>query len=612
MVNEHNPDTILQLFITEAELIQAVKSRLFYRLDAIEKLSINDIIEDIGISVQVEAQTEYFERKLDSKPASFKDRVLFFSEATPKKPTVFSNNTQYFPLRDTIRFHICNSCNGTTHITCSNCNGSRTENCSNCSGSGDCSWCHGSGTESCSCFNDDDCPWCGGSGTVRCSHCLNGNCSSCNGSGTQTCTTCSGSGVVICPNCLGEGRQVSFEVDIYTYKHHIQEQSVTGKLPSEIKKKFDVNKKTTGQFFSLETLTTNGIESHLGFITEDMKIRVTDGLTARDGLLSGLKTTKGTILFTKDHFRIVPINHVEIEYPLKKTYEKTTYWTIGASEKPTEQLFKLPLHPGKIFTNIIFQLSLIATLFVFLNNWSTGELYNLTLYSYLKFIPPIISLLMLVLIISFLTKGSYKKIAILGTNNQIKITYFTLSVLFISKTNQGEISDKFLFKKPIEELLLRNYLSPGISLTCTIRPNKFNTKIKRTLKILSLNSKSFCKPKSPTIKKLQRYVKNYIVLIVPNESKETDLVAYNFFSELLNNKKRNLVKISFLLLTTSELKGTILLSTLIPKTYQIIMNNQQKIQHTFEKIELMKFLSQYSEDNIKILELIINPIYRIN
>ena len=108
MAGEINPDTILQLFIAETKAYRSVKSRLFRKQKMIDKLAISDIDEDIGISVQVETEQEFYERKKVEKPASHYKHLKFYKSASPVRPTHFTNQIQEFPLKDTIKYYTCN------------------------------------------------------------------------------------------------------------------------------------------------------------------------------------------------------------------------------------------------------------------------------------------------------------------------------------------------------------------------------------------------------------------------------------------------------------------------------------------------------------------------
>lgn len=612
MAKKLNPDTVLQLFISENEAYNSCKSKLFRKQHMLEKLSIREIDEDIGISVQVETEEEFYNRETWERPASYFDHINYYKVASPTKPTRFTNQTQEFPLQETVKFQTCHKCNGRKEITCTNCHGSGEVDCSTCGGDGDCNWCHGSGKENCSCINDDDCPWCHGRGYTDCSHCFNGNCRSCNGSGNQTCSTCHGSGNITCPTCSGEGELLTFDVDIYSYKHLTRERSVYDNLPKEVAVKFQSCKNKKGMYFELEELTEEAVEAQLGFINGEVKERIDEGKTIQKGLYSMIRTMGGKMLFSRDRFRIVPTNHTVIDYSDGKT-PTSTYWSLGTITNPTEYTFNLPKHPGKILNFIIFLLAAIATIPVFLYYWKPGEIYNLQIFSYLKFIPPFIEIMTLIIILIQIAKGRrFRNIVILGLNNKINVTYFMFGALFFKLAGYGEINDKYLFKHNLEDLLQRKYFSPGISLTYTVQPNKSKRKIKNPLKILALNAQSFSNSNNPKLKELRKITDRYVVLVTHNDYEEIDKITEKYFEQILLTKKKGQVKISFVDLESKKDRlEDIKLSSLLPKTFQILDENKHKFHYRQQVINLAELSSKFKEENLAPLEKIVEPMLNI-
>ncbi len=612
MSRKLNPDTILQLFISENESYNSFRSKLFRKQNVLEKLSIREIDEDIGISVQVETEEEFYVRQTRERPASYFEHIKYYKVASPTRPTHFTNQTQEFPLQETVQFHTCHKCNGRREITCTNCHGSGEDDCSSCGGDGDCNWCNGRGKKRCSCINDDDCTWCGGRGWVDCSHCFNGNCRSCNGSGDQTCGTCNGSGSIICLTCNGEGRLLTFDVDIYSYKHLIRERSVYDNLPKKVAAKFQNCKNTKGMYFQLEELTEEAVESQLGFINGEVRERIDEGKKIQKKIYSMLKTMGGKILFSRDRFRIVPTNHTVIDYSDSKT-PTSTYWSLGTITNPTNYSFTLPKHPWKIFNFILFLLATIAIIPVFLIYWEYREIYNFHLLSYFKFFPPFIGIITFIIILIQIAKGRrIRNIVILGLNNKLNVSYFMFGALFISRAGYGDINDKYLFKHELDDLLQRKYFSPGISLTYTVQPNKSSRKIKHPLKILNLNAQSFSNIRNPKLKELRKITDGYIVLVTHNNSEEIDEIAEKYFEQILLMKKKGQVKISFINLESNgDGLEKIHLSNLLPKTFRVLDENKHKFLYMQQVINLTELSNKFKEKNWEILEEIVKPMLNI-
>jgi hypothetical protein len=325
-----------------------------------------------------------------------------------------------------------------------------------------------------------------------------------------------------------------------------------------------------------------------------------------------LKTAGGKILFSKKHYRIVPTNHTVIGYSDDKTLT-STYWSLGTITKPTEYTFDLPKHPWKIFNFILFLLAVITTITVFPLYWELGEIYNLQLFSYLKFIPPSIGIVTLfIILLQIAKKRKFRNIVILGLNNKIKVTYFIFGALFFKLAKYGDINDKYLFKHDLEDLLQRKYFSPGISLTYTVQPEKSSNKIKRPLKILNLNAQSFSNTKNPKLNELRKFTDGYIILVTHNDSEEIDKATEKYFEQVLLLKKKGPVKISFVDLESNlgDLEK-IQLANLLPRTFQILDENKHKFHYTQQIVNLSNLSSKFDENNLETLEEIVKPLLNI-
>ncbi|MBK5113565.1 MAG: hypothetical protein KGD59_08725 [Candidatus Heimdallarchaeota archaeon] len=610
MTEELTNDSILQFYVAETKLSNSLKTRLFHRHNLVKDIAIKNMDELIGLIIRVDAESEFYERQFVERPLSYRSRIKFYDEAEPKRPTKFTNTVQSFPLRSTIGDRICDRCDGALNVTCTECEGETTVTCPKCGGDGDCTSCGGSGEESCSCIMDDDCTWCGGSGTVDCSSCSGGNCSNCSGDGKVRCPECYGTGLITCPKCIGEGNLLFFDSDVYTYVHQFIEEDVVDPFPDEVHNLYRTLRKRDEYDLDFNILTKDNVKDSFGFLNQQMQDKITESLVARDHLFDELQSAGGEVLFKRDTFKIIPISKVDIEYPIKKKKE-ASFWSFGTLRNAKNSGFDLPLSPWKILLLTLFFFNLVVMLIVFLNYWQLAELLNLELVAFLKLIPALYAVIVVLLSIIWLAKKrNFKNLTILGTDDSNKMLFFTLNALHLQEAGYGKILDTYFREYSKIDTSELSDFNPKISQTYTLNPDGKNSIFKRNIKFLNLNSRTLMEPEVNILSDLKKITDGYIILINSKDSPNPDQTLKDYFSVMAKNRKLKKAKILFLLDTKKQTENPeVALLAVIPQTLDILHQHQKKKNYLIKFLTLDKeLINKYNEKSNYIDEEIVQPM----
>jgi len=610
MTEELTNDGIFQFYIAETKLYQSLKTRLFHRHNLVKDIAIKNTDDLIGLLVRVDTESEFYERQLVERPLSYLTRTKFYNIAKPIRPSIFTNQVQHFPLKRTIGEKICDRCDGALNVTCPECGGPGFVTCSECGGDGDCTSCGGSGEESCSCINDDDCTWCNGSGYVDCSYCSNGNCPQCSGSGRVTCSECSGTGLIICPKCQGEGKLLFYDNDVYTYVHQYIEEDVIDPFPDEVHRLYKSILKKDEFDLDFNVLTKENVKDSFGFLNQHMIEKIEESLEARDILYDELASKGGDVLFKKDTFKIIPITKIDIEYPTRKK-KQDSFWSFGTLKHTKNSGFNLPLCPWKVIMYSLFFANLIVMLILYTNYWDFQELLNLEYIAFLKLIPALYSILVLVLSIMWAAKKrNFHNIILLGTNDSKKMLLFTLSALHMQEAGYGEILDIYFREYSKTDLTEFSEFNPKISHTYTLDPKRNNPVYTQHTKFLNLNSRTFIEPEATLLTNLKKIADGYIIIIDPKDSPNPDQALSDYFSEKENIRKLRKTKILFLLDSIYQKdNANETLKAVIPQTLEILQRNQKKETFHVKYLTLdEELINQYNKKAKYVDENIIQPM----
>jgi hypothetical protein len=338
--------------------------------------------------------------------------------------------------------------------------------------------------------------------------------------------------------------------------------------------------------------------------------KIAESLAARDILFDELAAKGGEVLFTKDTFKLIPITKVDIEYPTRKK-KQVSFWSFGTLRNAKNSGFSLPLSPWKVLLYSLFFANIIVMLNLYPNYWDLQDLLNLDYIAFLKLIPALYSIIVLVLSIIWVAKRrNFKNIAILGTDESKKMTLFTLSALHIQEAGYGEILDIYFREYSKTDQSEISDFNPKSSQTYTLEPERSNPLFNHYMKFLNLNSRTLIEPEVSILTNLKKIIDGYIIIICTKDSPNPDQALSDYFSELEDIKKLRKAKILFLLDTKfqTENPDDALLSV-IPQTLGIIQEHlkEENYQVKFLTIE-EELITQYNKKAKFIDENIMQPM----
>lgn len=297
---------ILFRYLLMAQRREGSRARhLLFAREGLLTAGVEQLVESAVSRVDVRSQHEGMSHRQVETPASRRHHQTFHIKAQPARPTAphFSENTQSFPLQNTLRVFSCGTCAGSGKVRCQRCSGDGEVRCGSCGGDGT----RGSGADK-------------------------KRCSSCGGSGCKRCSRCSGSGQVSCDRCSGEGRLASWTIEVYEYT--IQDQRSDGYPIEEPSWRL---KRATGRWLAGERATvpafsTSVVEASLGYTNPSVARVARQAEATRLAHERHAHTSPGTCLFLHTDRYIEPLGYTVLRLGRSPRW----YWLVGRGVQAEE------------------------------------------------------------------------------------------------------------------------------------------------------------------------------------------------------------------------------------------------------------------------------------
>ena len=278
--------------------------RLFLADENLLGGGVEQLVESAAAHVLVTSQHERHTQERVEKPASRHRTVRFYESAQPvrPKPGQFEEDTQEFPLKDSLRIVTCSDCSGRGQVRCGFCSGRGQTRCIGCGGSGRLSK-DGKSIR---------CGVCGGDGRTRCMRCM-------------------GDGRVTCGDCDGEGQVARWQVEVFRY---LLEKRAHEELPpnggNRLARAF--RRWLDRRDDSVASLTPEAAAEHLDYETPEALAVVAAADAERQRMEKEAQGSKDRYLFHQSDCKLSPVGYTVLRWRTRAR----TYWLVGRDEQAIE------------------------------------------------------------------------------------------------------------------------------------------------------------------------------------------------------------------------------------------------------------------------------------